>query len=182
MTSVLLGSIFIDMADTEKRLDRIGVCLACGVNIHQAPLNRDHYFPQAMLTLPPGIDRSKHPFRRLVLDRANIFRLCVPDHIEIDRKKMEAYGGPRLADIDPLALVQCLREYPITKNPRYRLLQLLSLLETQSRFIEVVANLNGELPKSLVNRYKEAADESKELIVGQIVPDLQTIDFRLKKH
>lgn len=157
------------MAGMEKRLDRIGLCLACGVSIHKTPLNRDHYFPQAMLTFPQGIDREEHPFRRLILDRANIFRLCIPDHTEIDRKKMEAYGGPNIIDIDPLALVNFLSSYPVTNNPRYRTIQILNMIESHSRFISSVGKLNGEFPKSLSSRYKEAAVASKVLIVEQLV-------------
>lgn len=147
-----------------RRLDKINTCLFCGGSLHQNHLNRDHFYPRCVANKPENV-KNINPFRKVIFNRWNVFRLCQGEHIAVDLRKISAFSQDGFKTLDPEGLVGFLMEnYPVTENQNYRDLQLLSMINTNLSFVEVAYHLNGELPKDLVRRYQDAADLAWEFI------------------
>lgn len=159
-----------------KRLDRINYCLICGATSAEVPNNVDHFIPHCLITQPWGVvDRRTHPFREVVFPVYNRFRVCIPEHLKIDNKKIRAFGGFNFKNIDPEGLWQFeMEEYPITNlNPQDAELQRLYMAITSLSFASVARSLNGELPKDLVKRYQNAADVAIKFARQLLIPRLK---------
>lgn len=151
------------MAKSEIRLDKIGVCLACGAPEYLTHLTGDHCLPRCLMKKPEITTGFPNPFRRVVLMGANKFRLCESHHISLDRMKIEAFSADGFKTLDPENLIEFLAwEYPITDDPRYQLIQVLNLIATMKGFAETSFSLNGEFPHPLVDKYHRAAKKALE--------------------
>lgn len=146
------------MAEKVIYLDKIGVCLECGDTSRQTRLSTDHFYPRFILKRPYGFNKQNHPLRNVVICRENTFRLCRKDHDRVDPAKFEAFCvDDEQGEYEPAALVEFLmRNYPVTEHSVYRPLQLRYMISINKRFNETVQGLNGELPKTLVERYRDA--------------------------
>lgn len=152
-----------------RGLKDIGVCIA---SYDGSPcdfrLNNDHYFPNFLLDRPGTIKRKRHPFRVVVEDPRNKFQLCFTHHMVIDDEKIRAFTPEEPDDpfgIDPVGgMLFLVHRYPLTKNPLYMYRQLDCLHAVSFKFWETACRLNGELPRELVSRYREAADIAYEFV------------------
>lgn len=150
------------MGKEDIRLDQIGICLVCGAHDFEVSLERDHAFPRSMAR-KPNLGKIQNPFHDVIFSRYNVFRLCHEHHRGIDNKKNPAFSSDGFVTLNPVRLLTfLLNEYPITKNRKYRDIQIENLLKTNERFVEVAINLNGELPKDLVDKYQDAIDVAKQ--------------------
>jgi hypothetical protein len=152
------------MADIERLrgLNKIHECLLCGTPLSCGFPGPDHYLPRIMLRRP---NVEEHPFEKVISQRANKFRFCWDHHQEIDKGKIEAFCGPDGNQINPVALIDFLRRYyPMTSNSRYFETQKAFIAYTIGGYIEVAKFLNGELPKPVVQSYRDSIENGKDLL------------------
>lgn len=143
-------------------LGRINTCLVCGDNSYEVFLERDHAFPRSMVN-KPDLGRIRSPFREVVYNRYNVFRMCHRHHWDVDNRKTLAFSSNGFITLDPVGLLIFLMEqYPLTENEKYRPTQIDNLLKTNARFMDAVRNLNGELPRDLVRKYHDAGEVALE--------------------
>lgn len=173
------------MANTEfnTALGTVKICIYCGKTSDEVEINRDHYYPQ-VLGRRPKKRETKRFFKPLIHSTLDIFPLCLEHHTDIDREKIDALRARgKYRSLNPVGLVEFLREnYPITTNPRYYDLQIGAMIESNRTFVDLIRNMNGELPKVLrykyINAMSCAEDYIKYLESLKLSGPLSRIDFQ----
>lgn len=157
------------MAEKKEKITKlwgkdIKSCLGCGAN-HDTPLNKDHYFPKMLLSLPGNFNPLRNPFRWMVMNRRNLFKLCIENcHRQADDKKMEALTGTNYEDFDPVGLVLSLRTYPHTLDSRYFEPMTNFKIQDHWNFINTVKSLKKEFDSDTIAKFNDAADASRDSI------------------
>lgn len=138
--------------------------MGCGAN-HDTPLNKDHYFPKQLLSLPGNYNPEKNPFRWMVMNRRNLFTLCRYEcHQEADKRKSEAIYQD--GDFDPVGLIMALQTHPTTEDPKYRNPVISFKIQDHWNFIHTVRNLTREFNKNTITKFQEAAEASMGVITS----------------
>lgn len=148
------------MGKERFRLDNIGYCLSCGISEHKTLLDKDHYLPRALVNRPSEVIKPEvNPIRQVIYRRANIFRLCIACHHQIDNGKMDALLHPHDPTKDDIASLCSflMQNYPVTTLDNYRQIQIKMLWKTNFNFIKKAFSLNGEFPRHVKRSYLRGA-------------------------